>query len=107
MLVKLILVGLGMVLGDILMKTWIVSGGGFKNSSIIYFILALVIYGVSLTGYAYQLKTTNFGIATSVPILINVVTVALISFFYFKEVLSLLQIVGIIFACISIVLLTL
>lgn len=98
MLWKLILIGLGMVLGDILMKNWIISGAMFRNSSLIFFIFALLVYGISLTGYAYQLRTMNFGIATITPILVNIVTIALISFFYYKEMLSMYKIFGMLFA---------
>lgn len=98
MLWKLIVVGLGLVAGDLLMKNWIISGASFKNLSLGVYISALVIYGGSLTLYAYQLRTMNFGIATIVPILVNIIVVALISFFYYKEALSVYQSIGILLA---------
>ena len=104
MLWKLLLIGLGMVLGDILMKNWIISGGFFRGVPLIIYISAIIVYGISLTGYAYQLRTMNFGIATITPILVNIATISLISFFYYKEVLSVYKVIGILFAFTSIIL---
>lgn len=104
MMWKLILVGLGLVVGDLLMKNWIISGSSFKNLSLIVYLSALVVYSVSLTTYAYQLRTMNFGIATIVPVLVNVIVVAIISFFYYKEAVSIYQSIGILFAVVAIVL---
>lgn len=103
MLWKLILVGLGLVTGDLLMKHWIVSGASFRNLPLAVYLSALVVYCGSLTAYAYQLRTMNFGIATIIPILINVIVVALISFFYYKEAISIYQSLGILLAVIAIV----
>lgn len=104
MIWKLIIVGLGLVVGDLLMKNWIIAGASFKNMSLVVYLSALAIYGGSLTLYAYQLRTINFGIATIVPILVNIIVVALISFFYYKEALSLYQSIGILLAVIAVVL---
>lgn len=98
MMWKLIIVGIGLVVGDLLMKNWIIAGASFKNLSVAIYLSALIVYSGSLTLYAYQLRTMNFGIATIVPILINIVVVALISFFYYKEALSLSQSIGIFLA---------
>lgn len=104
MLWKLIVVGMGLVLGDLLMKNWSLSGASFKDLAVLYYILGVAAYGASFTLYAYQLKTVNFGIATIVPILINIVVVALISFFYYKEALSIYQGIGIFLAIVAIIL---
>lgn len=104
MLWKLMLVGLGLVTGDLLMKNWIISGASFRNLSLVVYLSALVVYSGSLTVYAYQLRTINFGIATIVPILVNIVIVALISFLYYKEALSVYQGIGLLLAVGAIVL---
>ena len=104
MLWKLLLVGLGLTTGDVLMKQWMLGGASFKNASFSLYLSALAIYGVSLTLYAYQLRTTNFGIATITPILTNIIAVSLLSFFYYKESLSSYQSAGIALAFIAIVL---
>jgi multidrug transporter EmrE-like cation transporter len=104
MIWKLILVGIGYTLGDVLMKQWILGGASFKSTSILIYLSALVIYGASFTGYAYQLFTMNFGIATITPILINIVAIALLSFFYYKEPISIYQGIGIVLALAAIIL---
>lgn len=98
MLWKFILIGLGMTCGDVLMKQWVISGASLKDSSILIYFLALVVYGASLTTYAYQLFTTNISIATITPILVNVIIISLLSFFYYKESISAYQGVGILLA---------
>lgn len=104
MLWELILVGGGLVVGDLLMKNWIVGGASYKNTSVVIYLAALVVYGGSLTLYAYQLRTVNFGIATIVPVLINIIVVALISFFYYKDALSIYQGIGILLSIAAILL---
>lgn len=104
MIWKLILVGIGLVAGDLLMKNWIIGGASFKNLSLAIYLSALIVYSGSLTLYAYQLRTMNFGIATIVPILVNIIVVALISFFYYKEALSIYQSIGILLAVVAVVL---
>jgi multidrug transporter EmrE-like cation transporter len=104
MLWKLIVVGLGLTTGDVFMKQWMLSGASFKNTSFFLYLIALVVYGTSLTLYAYQLRSINFGIATITPVLTNIVAVSLLSFFYYKDGLSFYQGVGIALALISIVL---
>lgn len=104
MLWKLVIVGFGLVVGDLLMKNWSISGASFKDLSIIFYILGVAAYGASFTLYAYQLRTANFGVATIVPILINIVVVALISFFYYKEALSIYQGIGIFLAVAAVLL---
>lgn len=104
MMWKLIVVGIGLVAGDLLMKNWSISGASFRDLSVLFYILGVVAYGASFTLYAYQLRTMNFGIATIVPILINIVVVALISFFYYKEALSFSQSIGIFLAVAAVIL---
>lgn len=103
MMWKLIIVGIGLVIGDLLMKNWIISGASFRNTSLIMYLSAVVVYGGSLTLYAYQLRTMNFGIATIIPILVNIIVVVLISFFYYKEALSFYQGIGILLAVFAII----
>lgn len=104
MLWKLVVVGLGLVAGDVLMKKWSISGETFRDLSVVFYILGVAVYGASFTLYAYQLRTVNFGIATIVPILINIIVVALISFFYYKEALSIYQGIGIFLAIFAVIL---
>ena len=104
MLWKLILVGMGLTIGDVLMKQWMLGGASFKKAMFILYISALIVYGASLTLEAFQLRTMNLSIAVITPILINIVAISLLSFFYYKEGLSIYQSAGIGLAVVSIVL---
>src|ERR1035437_6939243 len=104
MLWKLILVGVGLTIGDVLMKQWMLGGASFKKLMFVLYLSALIVYGASLTLEAFQLRTTNLSIAVITPILVNIVAISLLSFFYYKEGLSVYQSVGIGLALISIIL---
>ena len=104
MLWKLILVGVGLTIGDVLMKQWMLGGASFKKVMLVLYLSALVVYCASLTLEAFQLRTTNLSIAVITPILINIIAISLLSFFYYKEGLSLYQSAGIGLAVVSIVL---
>lgn len=104
MLWKLILVGFGMVVGDVFMKQWMLTGASYKVPFVVLYLAALSSYGVSLTVYAYQLRTMHFGIATITPILVNIITISLISYFFYKEGLTLSQGTGILLAIVALIL---
>jgi len=104
MLWKLILVGVGLTIGDVLMKQWMLGGASFKKVMFVLYLSALIVYGASLTLEAFQLRTTNLSIAVITPILVNIIAISLISFFYYKEGLTIYQSTGIGLALISIVL---
>lgn len=95
MLIKFVIIGIGMVLGDILMKNWSNHSYELRGVSLIYLISALLFYSASLTYYGLQLRSTNFGIATILPIVINILIVLLITVFYYHEPLSTKQWVGV------------
>ena len=104
MLWKLILIGLGFAAGDVLFKQWMLSGASFKKVGLVLYFAALVLFWVSLTTQAFQLRATNLSIVVITPILVNIVAVSLISYFYYKEGLSVYQFIGIFLALIAIVL---
>lgn len=104
MLWKLILVGIGLTIGDVLMKSWILGGASFKKAALALYFFALIAYGASLTVQALQLRTMNLSIAVITPILVNIVAISLLSYFYYKEGLSVYQGIGIILSLTAIVL---
>lgn len=107
MIFKFVLIGFGMVVGDVLMKSWAEKGYVFSGGSLFVYILAISVYAVSLTYYGKQLHNTNFSVATTLPICINIVTVALLTYFYYKDTLSLYAITGTLFAFVAIIFLSL
>lgn len=103
MLINFILIGLGMVLGDIFMKTWANQNFSLHGTALLIYALALVSYIVSLTFYGLQLRENNFSIATTLPIIINVLIVAIATVIYYKEPLSAKAIIGILFAVAAVI----
>ena len=80
------------------------DGASFKKIGLILYFVALALFWVSLTAQASQLRAVNLSIAVVTPILTNIVAVSLISFFYYKESLSVYQFAGIILSLIAIIL---
>jgi drug/metabolite transporter (DMT)-like permease len=105
MLIKFVLIGIGMVLGDIFMKNWSNYSYDLRGVGLIYLIVALLFYSVSLTYYGLQLRSTNFSIATILPIVINILIVLLITVFYYHEPLSAKQWLGVLLGFCAILLL--
>ncbi len=102
MILNFIIIGFGMVAGDMFMKSWASHNYLLHGVSLMFYISALVMYAASLTFYGKQLQFTNFSIATTLPIIINIIVVTLITIFYYKEQLSLNAIIGTALAVISV-----
>lgn len=104
MLWKLILIGLGFAAGDVLLKQWMLGGASFKKVGLFLYFAALILFWVSLTTQAFQLRAINLSIAVITPVLVNIVAVSLLSYFYYRESLSAYQFAGIILSLVAIVL---
>lgn len=100
-LLLLILGGSILTIGDIVFKfhaqepRWWLYGGG------------LAIYLLGLVCLVQTFKTENIAVASTIFVIANIVTLSLVSWFYFGEKLSTLQLTGIAVAVIAIVLLEL
>jgi len=100
-IVLLALGGMVLTAGDLVMKYWI------KNSSPWFYVAGILIYMVGLNFLAFSFKFKNIAVASVIFVIFNVVTLLLFSWFYFKEKLSLLQIVGILLGITAIIMLEL
>jgi drug/metabolite transporter (DMT)-like permease len=60
----------------------------------VYLITALVVYSISLVGYAFLLKAFNLNIATLIVVCINVLIVMFVGTIFFKETLNIYQVFG-------------
>jgi multidrug transporter EmrE-like cation transporter len=100
-IILLFIGGVILTLGDILMKKWVVT-----NKYLFYFI-GLAVYLVGLNFLAQSFKFKNIAVASVIFVIFNVVTLSLVSWFYFKETLSFTQIIGITLGIASIVVLEL
>ncbi|KKP80183.1 MAG: hypothetical protein A2271_03800 [Candidatus Moranbacteria bacterium RIFOXYA12_FULL_35_19] len=78
-----------LTIGDILMKKWVV------NNSIPLFITGLGIYLVGLIFLAISFKYKNIAVASTIFVIFNIITLSIVSWFYFKETLTPFQLIGI------------
>lgn len=84
---------------DIVMKKWVIS----DKTSI--FILWMIIYTIWWLFVAYSFKFKNIAVASMIYIMVNIITLVLISWLYFKETLTIQQIIGITLGLISVIIL--
>ena len=85
-------------LGDVLLKKW-----GLANKNIFLYI-GLGIYFISTLLWAYSLKYEYLSKAISIITVLNLLIVVLVGVLYFKESLTLINKIGILFAIIAIIL---
>jgi multidrug transporter EmrE-like cation transporter len=87
--------------GDIIMKKWVIT------KSLWVFAAGMFTYLVGLGFLAYSYNYKNIAVASAIFVVLNIILLLLASWLYFKEPLSVLQIVGIIIGIIAIVVLEL
>lgn len=93
--------GIILTIGDVFMKKWV------ESNNISLFLIGLFVYLIAMIFLAFSFKYKNIAVASIIFAIFNVIALSLVSWFYFKETLSLMQISGIIFGIIAIVLLEL
>jgi len=94
----LFLAGVILTIGDIFMKKWV-------NANDFYlFIIGIVLYLISMCILGYSFKFKNIAIASTMMVVFNVVTLAIVSWIFYGDKLSTWQIVGISTAMVSVVL---
>lgn len=94
-LILTLLGGIVLTLGDIIMKKWILLDKWYLLVS------GLFVWLLGNSFLAFSFKYTNIAIASLWLVLFNVISLLLVSYFYFGEKLSTIQIVGIILGLIS------
>jgi len=96
----LVLIG-GLILtgGDILMKKWV------GTNNYLFYIFGMLIYVVGLNFLAQSFKYKNIAVASIIFVLFNIITLSIFSWFYFKETLSIISIIGIVLGLISVIVL--
>ena len=90
-----------LTVGDIVMKKWV------TNNNIFLFVEGLAIYLVGLIFLAYSFKYKNIAVASTIFVVFNIITLSIVSWFYFKETLSTVQLIGIVFGIFSVLFLEL
>ena len=95
----LIIGGIILTVGDLLFKFWIES----DNRAL--YVVGLFVYVVGLLFLVESFRSENMAVASTIFVIVNVVTLALVGWLYFGERLSILQIFGILCAFLAVFLL--
>ncbi len=98
-LLLLFIGGLLLTAGDIIMKKWVI------NNSFYFYFFGIIIYLVALNFLAQSYKFKNIAIASMIFVIFNIITLSIVSWFYFKETLSPMQILGIVLGISSVIIL--
>lgn len=93
---SLIVGGVLLTVGDLFMKAWAVSTNKYNYLIGIFF----WIFGSLFLAWTY--KYENLAMATLFYILVNILTLALVSVFYYHEPLSIKQSIGLLLGLVSI-----
>jgi multidrug transporter EmrE-like cation transporter len=93
--------GVVLTVGDIIMKKWVTNG------SHVFYFLGLAVYLVGLNFLAQSYHFRNIAGASTAMTIVNVILLLGFSYFYFKEPLSPLQLIGVALGIIAIVFLEL
>lgn len=91
--------GLTLTIGDLLMKKWVVTNYWW------FYLPGLLVWLIGLNFLALSFRYKNIAVASVILVLINVISLSLFSWLYFKEPLNQLQITGLIIGVIAIIIL--
>ena len=86
----LLIGGVLLTLGDIALKKWAVTD---KYS---FYNLGLLLYLVGVIFFSFTLREKNLAIANTILVTVNIVSLVAVSYFYFQEKLSIIQLGGIV-----------
>jgi multidrug transporter EmrE-like cation transporter len=95
----LMLGGILLTVGDILMKKWVAS------HMLGYAAVGMVVWIASLVCLAISFKEQNIAVASMILVIVNFVTLAIVSWIYFSEPITLIQGTGIALGLAAVVLL--
>ncbi len=103
-IIWLVLGGIALTIGDIIFKFWVEKTLPYLS---IAYIGGLALYILGLIFLVESFKTQNIAVASAVFVLINISILAIVSWLYFGDKLSLVQILGLLLAGGAIILLEL
>ncbi len=98
-MIWLIFGGFILTIGDIFFTFWT------KHPTTWMYIVGLGIYILGMVFLIESFKTTNIAVASAIFVVSNILTLSIVSWVFFKEPLSTLQMIGIFVAIIAIVIL--
>ena len=88
-IVLLFIGGVGLTVGDIIIKKWVVS------SNHIFYIIGMIAYVIAIGFLAESFKYKNMAVANAICVGFNIITLVIVSWFYFKETLTISQLIGV------------
>jgi len=91
--------GLVLTVGDIVMKKWLVNNNWY------IFLCGLLFYFIGCIFVAFSFKYANIAIASLLLILFNIISLLIVSYFYFGEKLNAIQIFAMILGLIAAIIL--
>lgn len=94
--------GIALTVGDIVFKVWVEKSLSYVSS---YYVGGLLLYIIGLIFLVESFKTENIAVASAIFVLINIVTLAIFSWLYFGDKISLVQTIGLLLAATAILLL--
>lgn len=100
-LILLAVGGLFLTAGDLFMKKWVVSNNTWL------FIVGLFVWLIGNCFLAFSFKYKNIAVATIIFVLINIITLLIFSYLYFKEKLGIFEIAGVVLGIVAIIMLEL
>jgi len=98
-MIWLIFGGFILTIGDIFFKFWT------KNPHNWMYLVGISIYVIGLMFLIQSFKHTNIAVASAIFVVANIVTLAIVSWLFFNEPLSTVQMIGVLLAIISIIIL--
>jgi multidrug transporter EmrE-like cation transporter len=99
LLLYLISWGILFTIWDIFLKKW------STDDKYLYYFIGFIFYIIGIILFSLTLKGKNLWVANTILVTSNIVLLALVSYFYFHEKLSMVQVVWLVFSIIGVVLL--
>jgi multidrug transporter EmrE-like cation transporter len=93
--------GVTLTIGDLVMKKWV------DNGSIFVYIVGLLAYMIGMVFLSQSFRFKNIAIASLMLVIFNIVTLLIVSWLFYNEKLSVIQMVGLGLGMLSIVILEL
>lgn len=91
--------GLILTAGDILMKQWVAAGSAWL------YVAGMGVYLIGLNFLAQSFRYENIAVASTIFVVFNIATLLVLSWLYFKEPISHIQLIGLFLGLAAIILL--
>jgi len=100
-LILLIIGGTVVTFGDIFLKKWAISYAPIIS---LRFLIGILISSIGLTFLAFAFRSKSIATANIIFVAVNTIAIIIIQMLYFKEKITLIQLIGIIIAAAGVIL---